>query len=219
MKYLFVCGRQHCHLSICIELDELTNSIRQQDPNIYSDTEARCLSSLWVCHEKWSLPAWSPLKPPVTTLINSRLVFIVFHSSKLVFHGSRWVSFYGFCWFQVCLIWFQVGFIVFQGSRSIFHGSRWIFMVFHGSGSVFHGSRWIFMGLHGSQWVFTVFHGSRSFFHDFRLFFYSSRLVYIQAERRRQEARCWEQPKKYPLDLYLGPTIPLGPSGRRPALA
>ena len=25
-----------------MELDELTNSIRQQDPNIYSDTEARC---------------------------------------------------------------------------------------------------------------------------------------------------------------------------------
>ena len=36
-------NRQHCHLTICIELDELTNSIRQQDPNIYSDTEARCL--------------------------------------------------------------------------------------------------------------------------------------------------------------------------------
>ena len=33
-------NRQHCHLTICIGLDELTNSIRQQDPNIYSDTEA-----------------------------------------------------------------------------------------------------------------------------------------------------------------------------------
>ena len=36
-------GRQHFHLTICMGLDELTNSIRQQDPNIYSDTEARCL--------------------------------------------------------------------------------------------------------------------------------------------------------------------------------
>ena len=35
--------RQQCRLTICIELDELTNSIRQQDPIIYSDTEARCL--------------------------------------------------------------------------------------------------------------------------------------------------------------------------------
>ena len=35
--------RQHCRLTYCIELAELTNSIRQQDPNIYSDTEARCL--------------------------------------------------------------------------------------------------------------------------------------------------------------------------------
>ena len=40
-----VMGRQHCRLSICIKLDELTNSvsIRQQDPNDSSDTETRCL--------------------------------------------------------------------------------------------------------------------------------------------------------------------------------
>ena len=36
-------SRQQCRLTICIELDELSNSIRQQDPDIYSDTEARCL--------------------------------------------------------------------------------------------------------------------------------------------------------------------------------
>ena len=36
-------ARQQCRLTISIELDELTNSIRQQDPNIYYDTEARCL--------------------------------------------------------------------------------------------------------------------------------------------------------------------------------
>ena len=38
-----IIGRQHCRLTICMELVELTNSIRQQDQNIYSDTEARCL--------------------------------------------------------------------------------------------------------------------------------------------------------------------------------
>ena len=36
-------ARQQCRLTICIELDELTNSIRQQDPNDSSDTETRCL--------------------------------------------------------------------------------------------------------------------------------------------------------------------------------
>ena len=41
-------GRQQCRLTICIELDELTNSvntnsIRQQGPNDSSDTETRCL--------------------------------------------------------------------------------------------------------------------------------------------------------------------------------
>ena len=37
--------RQHCRLTICIELVELTNSvsIRWQDPNNNTDTEARCL--------------------------------------------------------------------------------------------------------------------------------------------------------------------------------
>ena len=37
------------------------------------------------------------------------------------------------------------------------------------------------------------------------LWFYSSRLVCI-----RREVSHWEQPKRYLLDLYLGPTIPLG---------
>ena len=35
--------RQHCRLTICIELVELTNSIRRQDPNNNTDTETRCL--------------------------------------------------------------------------------------------------------------------------------------------------------------------------------
>ena len=35
----------------------------------------------------------------------------------------------------------------------------------------------------------------------------------IRAERQRCEVRRWEHPKKYPLNLYLGPTIPLGLAG------
>ena len=37
------CCRQHCRLTICIELVELTNSIRWQDPNNDTDTETGCL--------------------------------------------------------------------------------------------------------------------------------------------------------------------------------
>ena len=37
-----------------------------------------------------------------------------------------------------------------------------------------------------------------------------SRLVQIRAERWRREVRRWEHLKRYPLDLFLGPTIPLG---------
>ena len=39
--------RQHCRLTICIELVELTNSIRWQDPNNNTDTETRCLVYPW----------------------------------------------------------------------------------------------------------------------------------------------------------------------------
>ena len=35
--------RQNCRLTICMELVELTNSFRWQDPNQKTDTEARCL--------------------------------------------------------------------------------------------------------------------------------------------------------------------------------
>ena len=36
------CSTQHCRLTICIELVELTNSIRWQDPNNNTDTATRC---------------------------------------------------------------------------------------------------------------------------------------------------------------------------------
>ena len=51
-------------------------------------------------------------------------VFMVFHGSRLVFHGFSW---------------FQVG----------FHGFRWVSMVFHGSRLVFHGSSSVFMVFEG----------------------------------------------------------------------
>ena len=44
---------------------------------------------------------------------------MVFHGSRLVFHGFRPV------------------FIAFHGSRLVFHGSRSVLMVFHGSWLVF----------------------------------------------------------------------------------
>ena len=45
--------------------------------------------------------------------------FMVFHGSRLVFHGSRSV------------------FMVFQGSRFVLHGSRWDLRLNHGSRFVF----------------------------------------------------------------------------------
>ena len=54
---------------------------------------------------------------------------MVFHSSRLVFHGFSWfrVGFHGFSmvsgWFFMVLgqfLWFKVGFF---GSRLVFHGS------------------------------------------------------------------------------------------------
>ena len=51
---------------------------------------------------------------------------MVFHSCRLVFHGSRFI------------------FMVFQVSRLVFHGFRWAVMIFHGSRLVFHGSRLVF---------------------------------------------------------------------------
>ena len=44
----------------------------------------------------------------------------------MVFHGSR-LSFHGFSWFFMVPGWF---FMVFNGSRLFFHGFRLVFMVF-----------------------------------------------------------------------------------------
>ena len=56
---------------------------------------------------------------------------MVFHASRLVFHGFRSVL------------------MVFHGSRLVFNGSRSFFMVFHGSRLVCHGSKLVFMVFHG----------------------------------------------------------------------
>ena len=58
-------------------------------------------------------------------------IFMVFHATRLVFHGSRLVS-------------------------KVFHGSRWVVKFCHGSRSVFHGYRLDFHSsksvLHGFLW-------------------------------------------------------------------
>ena len=166
----------------------------------------------------------SPLtthNPPVQLQVS----FHGFENSWLVFHGS------------------MSAFICFQGLRLVFQGSRSVFMcfqgsrlVFRGSRLVFQGSRWVFLWFFivpiqflcfqvGFSWFQASFYGFSWFqviFYDlswFQVVFYGSRLVYFRAERRRREVRRWEHPKSFSLDLYLGPTIPLGLAGRRPALA
>ena len=59
------------------------------------------MKCVWVSREMIT----STLDFPVTTQYNSRLVFMVFHSSRLVFHGSRLVI-------------------------EVFHGSRWVLWFF-----------------------------------------------------------------------------------------
>ena len=77
----------------------------------------------------------------------SRSVFMVFHGTRLVFHGFSWffMFFHGFSWFKV--------------------GFSWFFMVFHGSRLVFHGFSWFQVGI---SWFFKVFHGYRLVFMVFR---------------------------------------------------
>ena len=84
------------------------------------------------------------LWPLVTSLYNSRLFLLIFHSSRLIFHGSSFfMFFYGF---RSVLHGSRLANIVFSRFQVDFcYGSRWNFMVFHGSRSVFHGSKWVFM--------------------------------------------------------------------------
>ena len=127
--------------------------------------------------------------------LNSVVQQICF-SSRLVFHGSRWV------------------FMVFQGSRSvfmIFYSSRSAFMLFQGSRLVFHGSRWVL-------WLFKV-PGRSSWF-----FMILGRFLWFQVSLHpswalQARSETLRTPKMFSLYLYLGPMIPLGLAGRRPALA
>ena len=79
-----------------------------------------------------------------------------------------------------------------------------------------HDSRWIFIVIYGFRLVFMVIHGSRSVFHDF-----SFLMVFMVPGWfiSRREVRRREHPKRCPLDLYLGPRIPLGLAVHRPILA
>jgi len=133
---------------------------------------------------------------------------MVFHGSRLVLHGFRSVLrvFHGYR-------------LVFHGFRSVlmvFHGPRWVFHCFR---SVFHGFSWSQVGFSWFQVGFSCFcYGSRFGFHDARwicIVMNGPRLVYFRAER----SVMLRTPKSYSLYPYLGPTIPLGLAGRRPALA
>ena len=65
-----------------------------------------------------------------------------------------------------------------------------------------------------------MFHGSRSVFHDSRLVFMVIGWFISELSAGRRKVRRKEHLKRYPLDLYLGPTIPLlSLANRRPALA
>ena len=82
-------------------------------------------------------------------------------------------------------------------------------MAFHGSRWVFHGSRWI----HGFSGFQVFFHGFRSIFYGFtRLLvgFSWFQVGFYSFSRFQVGFHGWEHPKRYPLDLYLGPTILLG---------
>ena len=115
----------------------------------------------------------------------------------MVFHGFGLVSMV-----------FQGGFIVFSWFLVGFHGfSRW----FHGFclvSMIFKVVSWFFMVfgwfpwfLKVSRWIFIVINGPRL----------------VKSELSASETL--RTPKRYSLHLYLGPTIPLGLAGRRPAFA
>ena len=127
----------------------------------------------------------------------------------IIFHGPRLV----FLWFQLGFPLFQVGFSLFRVGFPLFHvrvsgfQAGFHFFTVPCSFSSFQ------VGFYGYSWFQVVFVW-------FQLGFYGCYwLVYIWAERQRREVRRWEHPKRYSLHLYLGPTIPLGLAGRRPALA
>ena len=69
----------------------------------------------------------------------------------------------------------------FLGSRLVFHDSRLVLMGLHGSRSVFHDSR-LFLWFVMVSVQFLMIPG-------FFIVCHGSKLVYIQAERRRREVR------------------------------
>ena len=65
------------------------------------------------------------------------------------------------------------------------------------------------------SWFLVGFHGFSSWFNGFSWF-----LVGFHGFSRWFHGFSWlRTPKRYSLHPYLGPTIPLGLAGRRPALA
>ena len=104
---------------------------------------------------------------------------MVFHGSRLVFHGFSWffmvfygftsffMIFHGFSWFLMVPGWFFMGFHDFLLS---FMAPGWFFMVFHGFPWFQVGFSWFFIDFHGFSWFlmvpgwfFMVFHGFSCF--------------------------------------------------------
>ena len=83
-------------------------------------------------------------------------MFFFLQSSRLVFHGSRWVF--------IVIHAFRLDFMVIHGSTSVFHDSRLIFRVFIVPG-------WfIYVYIQAESWR-SFFHGSRLILNGFRSVF------------------------------------------------
>ena len=96
---------------------------------------------------------------------------MIFHGSRLIFYGSRWV-----------LMVIHDSGLVFRGSRLVFHDSSWVFTIFHESRSGFNGFRlvlWFQVGFYGSRSILMGFQCFRLFFYGFRSGFHDSRWILL----------------------------------------
>ena len=118
-------------------------------------------------------------------------VTFLFIPSRLVFHGTRSVS-----WFFMVPGWF---FMVPGRFSWFFMVPVWFFMVCH-------GLLWFFMVFHNCSWFFRVFHGFSGFFMVPGWFFMVFFMVF-HVFSWFQVGFSWFFSKMYRLELYPGPTI------------
>ena len=171
---------------------------------------------LWcsVClSRKMSTSSWESPVTTWTTHNHPVQLRVSFDGCRLVFHGSMSVitDFQGFRFV-----------FDFQGSRLVFEVQGCFFM---NPGWFFTMQECFFYGFSGFQ---VSLFGSRMFFYGFSRFqvgfswFQMGSFGYSRFQggfSRFQVGFIVFQGKRYSLHLYLGPTIPLGLAGRRPALA